>query len=101
MLYKKQRKKTKKQQSHSAKLSISFRFLKDTSNHSGEPQYSFFKNLKKKKKNTNKNTTMIRTLANFFRKSEKFAKDSGIYKQRKDWNSGIQQKKGGICVVLI
>ena len=44
---------------------------------------------------------MNRTLANFFRKCEKFAKDSGIYKQRKDWNSGIQQKKGGICVVLI
>ena len=44
---------------------------------------------------------MIRTLANFFRKPEEFAKDRGIYKQRKDWNSGIQQKKGGICVVLI
>ena len=44
---------------------------------------------------------MNRTLANFFRKCEKFAKDSGISKQRKDWNSGIQQKKGGICVVLI
>ena len=37
----------------------------------------------------------------FFRKCEKFAKDSGIYKERKDWNTGIQQKKGGICVVLI
>ena len=98
MLYKKQRKKTKKQQSNSAKLSINFLFLKDTSNHSGEPQYSFVKNLKK---NTNKNTTMIRTLANFFRKCEKFAKDSGIYKQRKDWNTGRQQKNGGICVVLI
>lgn len=43
---------------------------------------------------------MIRTPANFFRKCDKFAKDNGIYKERKDWNTGIQQKKGGICVVL-
>ena len=27
--------------------------------------------------------------------------DSGIHKEMKDWNTGIQQKKGGICVVLI
>ena len=44
---------------------------------------------------------MIRSLANFFRKCEKFAKDSGIHKESKDWNTGTQQKKGGICVVLI
>ena len=43
---------------------------------------------------------MIRTPANFFRKCDKFAKDNGIYKERKDWNTGKQQKKGGICVVL-
>lgn len=41
---------------------------------------------------------MIRTPANFFHKCGKFAKDSGIYKERKDWNTGIQQKKGGTCV---
>ena len=29
------------------------------------------------------------------------AKDSGIHKEMKDWNTGIQQKKGGICIVLI
>ena len=29
------------------------------------------------------------------------AKDSGIHKETKDWNTGIQQKKGGICVVSI
>ena len=52
-------------------------------------------------KTKNKNTTMIRTPANFLRKCEKFAKDSGIYRERKDWNTGIQQKKDGICVVLI
>ena len=52
-------------------------------------------------KTKNKNTTMIRTPANFFRKCEKFAKDSGICRERKDWNTGIQQKKDGICVVLI
>ena len=47
---------------------------------------------------------MIRTPANFFRKCDKFAKDSGIYKEREGleyWNTGIQQKKGGICIVLI
>ena len=44
---------------------------------------------------------MIRTPAIFFRKCEKFAKDSAIYKEKKDWNSGVQQKKGGIFVVLI
>ena len=44
---------------------------------------------------------MIRTPANFFHKCEKFAKDSGIYKERRDWNTGIKQKKAGICVVLI
>ena len=44
---------------------------------------------------------MIRTPANFFRKYEKCAKDCGIYKERKDWNTGMQQRKGGICVVLI
>ena len=42
---------------------------------------------------------MIRTTANSVRKWEKFAKDTGIYKERKDWNTGIQQKKDGICVV--
>ena len=47
-------------------------------------------------KTKNKNTTMIRTPANFFRKCEKFAKDSGICRERKDWNTGIQQKKDGI-----
>ena len=35
---------------------------------------------------------MIHTLANFFRKSEKFAKDSGIYKQRKDWNTAKERR---------
>ena len=44
---------------------------------------------------------MIRTPAIFFRKCEKFAKDSAIYKEKKGWNSGVQQKKGGIFVVLI
>ena len=44
---------------------------------------------------------MICTPANFFRKCEQFAKDSGVYKERKNWNIGIQQKKGGICVLLI
>ena len=44
---------------------------------------------------------MICTPANFFRKCEQFAKDSGVYKERKNWNTGIQQKKGGICVLLI
>ena len=44
---------------------------------------------------------MIRTPAILFRKCEKFAKDSAIYKEKKDWNSGVQQKKGGILVVLI
>ena len=37
----------------------------------------------------------------FFREYEKFVKDTGIYKGRKAWKTGIQQKKGGICVVLI
>ena len=45
---------------------------------------------------------MIRTPANFFHKCEKFAKDGGVgKKERRDWNTGIQQKKAGICVVLI
>ena len=55
----------------------------------------------KKNTNANKNIKMIRASANFFREYEKFVKDTGIYKGRKDWKTGIQQKKGGICVVLI
>ena len=37
----------------------------------------------------------------FLASVKKFAKDSGICKERKDWNTGIKQKKGGIWVVLI
>ena len=37
----------------------------------------------------------------FFASVIKFAKDSGICKEKNDWNTGIQQKISGICVVLI
>ena len=49
----------------------------------------------KKKLNTNKNATMIRTPANFFRKCDKFAKDSGIYKEREGleyWNTAKERR---------
>ena len=44
---------------------------------------------------------MIRTLAYSFCKCGKVKNDGGIYKERKDWNTGIQLKKGRTCVVLI
>ena len=46
-----------------------------------------------KKTNTNKNTTMIRAPANFFRKCEKFAKDKVIYGKKglEHWNTAKER----------
>ena len=47
-----------------------------------------------KKKNTNKNTTMTRAPANFFRKREKFAKDKVIYGKEglEYWNTAKERR---------
>ena len=46
------------------------------------------------KKNTNKNTTMTRASANFFRKCEKFAKDKVIYGKEglEYWNTAKERR---------
>ena len=48
---------------------------------------------KKNNTNTNKNTTMIRAPANFFRKCEKFAKDKVIYGKKglEYWNTAKER----------
>ena len=49
---------------------------------------------RKKKKNANKNTTMTRAPANFFRKCEKFAKDKVIYGKEglEYWNTAKERR---------
>ena len=55
----------------------------------------------KKKLNTNKNATMIRTTRIFFASVTNLQRIVGYIRKGEDWNTGIQQKKGGICIVLI
>ena len=55
----------------------------------------------KKKLNTNKNATMIRTTRIFFASVTNLQRIVGYIRKGRDWYTGIQQKKGGICIVLI